>query len=207
MFGCVSRPGIRRAVAMTGLYLGLAAAASASESIGTMAVSGWANAPIGHVAFCRSFPEQCQAYGAKGPVVLDSLRWAELQRLNASVNAAIAPATDMDIYQTEELWTLPDTTGDCEDYVLMKRKLLVERGWPTSALLIAVVFDEVGDGHAVLIARTTHGDFTLDNKTDEIRLWNRTGYRFVKRQSDADPRKWVSVGDPGSVTRTTAAPQ
>jgi predicted transglutaminase-like cysteine proteinase len=192
---------------MTLLCAWLAGAASASESAGSMAVSGWANAPVGHVVFCRHFPEQCVAQGAAGPVVLDDAHWAELERVNSSVNAAIAPATDMQIYRMEELWTLPGTTGDCEDYVLMKRKQLLERGWPTSALLIAVVFDEVGDGHAVLIARTTHGDFTLDNKTDDIRLWNRTGYRFVKRQSDLDPRKWVSVGDPGSATRTTAAPQ
>jgi predicted transglutaminase-like cysteine proteinase len=91
--------------------------------------------------------------------------------------------------------------------VLLKRKDLVARGWPTSALSIAVVYDEIGDGHAVLLVRTTSGDYVLDNKTDEIRLWSDTGYLFVKRQSDSDPRKWVAVGNPNMPSRSTAAPR
>jgi len=27
-------------------------------------------------------------------------------------------------------------TGDCEDYVLLKRKMLIDAGWPREALLI-----------------------------------------------------------------------
>jgi predicted transglutaminase-like cysteine proteinase len=70
-----------------------------------------------------------------------------------------------------------------------------------------VVFDEVGDGHAVLLVRTSSGDFVLDNKTDTIRAWQDTAYRFVKRQSVADPNRWVSVGDPRWTTQNTAAPR
>ena len=103
------------------------------------------------------------------------------------------------------MWTLPDAYGDCEDYVLLKRKLLVERGWSTSDLLVSVVFDEVGDGHAVLLARTTRGDFVLDNKTDRVLRWYETAYHFVKRQSVSDPNRWVSVGDPRWTTQNTAA--
>ncbi len=111
----------------------------------------------------------------------------------------------MEFYHTEEVWTLPETYGDCEDYVLLKRKWLVERGWPTGDLLITVVFDEVGDGHAVLLARTSGGEFVLDNKTDVVRRWQETAYRYVKRQSVEDPNRWVSVGDPRWSTRSTAA--
>ena len=67
--------------------------------------------------------------------------------------------------------------------------------WVTSALLVTVVFDEVGDGHAVLIARTDRGELVLDNKAESVRLWYQTAYRFVKRQSAADPNRWVAVMD------------
>jgi predicted transglutaminase-like cysteine proteinase len=76
-----------------------------------------------------------------------------------------------------ERWTYPDLgMGDCEDYVLLKRRKLMELGWPQSALLITVVRDENGEGHAILTVRTTRGDYILDN-----------------RQSGKDPRQWVSL--------------
>ena len=71
--------------------------------------------------------------------------------------------------------------------------MLIERGWPQSALLLTVVRDERGDGHAVLTARTAQGDFILDNKIAEVRPWNKTPYEFVMRQSYLNPRVWVSL--------------
>jgi predicted transglutaminase-like cysteine proteinase len=35
---------------------------------------------------------------------------------------------------------------------------------------------------------------------DEVKPWNRSGYRFVKRQSQTDQNIWLQIGDP------TAAP-
>ena len=83
--------------------------------------------------------------------------------------------------------------GDCEDYALLKRHLLIKRGWPVSSLLITVVRDENGDGHAILTARVAQGDFILDNKAGDVRPWSRTGYRFVMRQSYLNPRVWMSL--------------
>jgi predicted transglutaminase-like cysteine proteinase len=57
------------------------------------------------------------------------------------------------------------------------------------------------------MARTNRGDLVLDNKTDAIRLWHETAYRYVKRQSVVDPKRWVSLGDPRWTTRSTAAPR
>ena len=50
--------------------------------------------------------------------------------------------------------------------------------------------DERRDGHAVLAVRTAQGDFVLDNKTEEIKPWHRTGYDYVMRQSYLNPRVW-----------------
>jgi predicted transglutaminase-like cysteine proteinase len=171
----------------------------------TMRVSGWANPPIGYVEFCKAFPAECAIKGSESAEALDEPRWRDLQEVNTLVNRIVIPATDLDYYQKEEVWTLPESYGDCEDYVLLKRKWLLERDWPSGALLVTVVFDEVGDGHAVLLARTSGGDFVLDNKTDKIRAWQETAYRFVKRQSVSDPNRWVSVGDPRWTTNNTAA--
>jgi predicted transglutaminase-like cysteine proteinase len=95
-----------------------------------------------------------------------------------------------------EHWSYPDDGyGDCDNYVLLKRKMLIEAGWPREALLITVVRDRNGDGHAVLTVKSSKGEFILDNQTQDILLWFETGYQFVKRQSQTDPNTWVSLGD------------
>ena len=94
---------------------------------------------------------------------------------------------------TPFFWPIPLTKGDCEDYVILKRKRLMALGWPASALLITVVRDERGDGHAVLTVRTIQGDFILDNKTDEIKVWHRTRYDYIMRQSYLNPKLWMSL--------------
>ena len=96
-------------------------------------------------------------------------------------------------------WDYPsDGYGDCEDYVLLKRKMLMEEGFPRQALLVTVVKDEQGDGHAVLTVKTSKGEFILDNMQDEVKSWERTPYRFVKRQSQHDQNVWVGIGTPVS---------
>ncbi|MYZ47833.1 transglutaminase-like cysteine peptidase [Propylenella binzhouense] len=192
------------AALLTGIAAGPAGAVSVSKE---MTVGGRASAPVGYVAFCRAYPAQCLAYGKPAEIPLTSVRLRELEDVNISVNRAIAPRTDAELYHVEEYWTLPFAQGDCEDYVLLKRKELIERGWPSGALLITVVFDEAGGGHAVLVARTGAGDLVLDNKVDEIRPWYVTPYVYVKRQSVVDPNAWVSIGDPRWPVPVTAAPR
>lgn len=187
------------------LLLIIGASAGAQTGAGSgMEVTGRASAPIGAVQFCRTHPGECRRRGAASAVKLDRHRWDELVAVNAHVNAAIAPVTDADLYGAEEVWTLPADRGDCEDYVLLKRRLLIERGWPSGALLVTVVFDEVGDGHAVLVARTDRGELVLDNKVEAIRLWHETVYRYVKRQSSSDPKGWVAVADRRWQTTTSS---
>ena len=80
--------------------------------------------------------------------------------------------------------------------MLLKRRMLIQAGWPREALLITVVRDKKGDGHAVLTVKTDKGEFILDNQEAEVLPWTETGYRFVKRQSQTDPNVWVSLGEP-----------
>jgi predicted transglutaminase-like cysteine proteinase len=158
--------------------------------------------PIGHVDLCKRIPQECEVatvalVSTLSPIALSSERWMELTYVNTYVNEAIEPVTDLELYGVIEWWDYPtDNKGDCEDYVLLKRRILIERGWPESALLITVVRDENNEGHAVLTVRTDDGDFVLDNKHNEIRLWGETGYGFVKRQSEYDPALWLSLTPP-----------
>jgi predicted transglutaminase-like cysteine proteinase len=167
-----------------------------------MRVFGVTQPPYGFVQFCARTPEECQQ-GAMEEQRFSATpeRLSELDTVNRSVNKEIAPATDLEIYGQAEFWTLPTTRGDCEDYALLKRNRLMARGWPASALLMTVVRDEKGEGHAVLTARTLQGDFILDNKVDEVKAWHRTRYDFVMRQSYLNPHLWMSLDakDPNTI--------
>ena len=59
--------------------------------------------------------------------------------------------------------------------------------------MLTVVRDEKGEGHAVLTARTTQGDYVLNNKLEDVRLWSETPYQFVMRQSYLNPLVWVAI--------------
>jgi predicted transglutaminase-like cysteine proteinase len=172
-----------------------------------IAVGAVARPPIGWVEFCVEYDPECRTKpSAPRDVVLSGQAWKDLQRINLWVNTNVKPMTDMDHWGVVERWNYPDDGyGDCEDYVLQKRKMLLQAGWPREALLITVVRDKNGDGHAVLTVKTDKGEYILDNQTDTIVLWGDTGYRFVKRQSQSDPNVWVALGDTAPAPATASS--
>ena len=159
--------------------------------------SGPTSIPIGHSEFCKAHRGEC---GSNSDVVdveeLTDARWQALIAVNDRMNRDIVPVTDADLYKVEEFWTYPDGYGDCEDIALAKRRELIAEGWDASALLMAVVRETSGDGHAVLMVRTDRGDLVLDNQDGRVLLWNETPYQFLKRQSQADAGQWVDLVDP-----------
>ncbi|MGD9784526.1 MAG: transglutaminase-like cysteine peptidase [Hyphomicrobiaceae bacterium] len=169
-----------------------------------MRVFGLSQAPYGFVRYCEANPDQCTSTNAEDTrIEATPERLSELDAVNRTVNRSIKPVTDLELYGVAEYWTMPRDAGDCEDYALMKRHVLMSRGWPASALLLTVVRDERGEGHAVLTARTANGDFVLDNKVDGVKLWSRTPYQFVMRQSYLNPKVWVAL-EAGDTTRPAA---
>ena len=172
-----------------------------------VAVADVTRAPIGWVEFCSVNPREC-AGGATAArdVVLSSKAWKDLIRVNKWVNDTIKPITDLEHWGVVERWSYPDDGyGDCEDYVLLKRRMLIAAGWPREALLITVVRDKKDEGHAILTVKTDKGDFVLDNQNEDVLLWSDTGYRFVKRQSQTDVNVWVSLGDPRPAISTATS--
>ena len=145
-----------------GLAITVNTAASAAPT--NLVAAGNTNPPIGHFEFCKTYPNECTALGRdSGPMELTRKRWATMLEINTRVNQSIRPDTDLNIYGVEELWSYPRSVGDCEDYVLLKRHMLMEKGFSPKDLLITVVLQPNGDGHAVLTVRTDYGDYILDN--------------------------------------------
>lgn len=154
--------------------------------------------PIGWIDFCPTHPSDCnvQALPAR-KISLDVSSWRQILRINQLVNDEIEQVEDVALYGVSEKWTYPDQgKGDCEDIALLKRRMLMQAGFPRQALLMTVVRDETGSGHAILTVVTDYGDYILDSKTSRILPWQSTGYGFIKRQSAEHPNVWVKLGEP-----------
>ena len=182
-------------------------AEAANERPQFIALGATTRAPIGWTDFCNENPHDCDGKPLEArDAVLTQKSWKELVRVNKYVNEHVRPMTDIDHWGVVERWSYPDDGyGDCEDYVLLKRRMLLQAGFPRQALLITVVRDTKGEGHAVLTVKTDRGEFILDNQEERIMAWTETNYRFVKRQSQIDPNVWVALGDPRPAIATAAS--
>ena len=148
--------------------------------------------PNGYYDMCVSHPNLCRVRGGRlaatrdGSVVFTSATMGELNAVNAQVNATIRPA-----YRDE--WTPEQPVGDCKDFAMTKRQQLIESGWPSSALPVAIVRTNFGEQHLILVARTSQGDFVLDNLTDAIAPWTSASYSWEKIQSTTDALAWRAL--------------
>ena len=178
-----------------------------NERVTNAAVGEVTLPPIGWAQFCVEYRPECDTKpSAPRDAVLTPKIWSDMVKINARVNDNIKPKTDLEHWGVVERWNYPDDGyGDCEDYVLLKRRMLMQAGWPREALLITVVRDKNGDGHAVLTVKTNRGEFILDNLERQVLLWNKTGYRFVERQSQSDPNVWITLDESQGVPATVAA--
>lgn len=161
-----------------------------------MATTGKTTQPIGHYEFCRQLPSECRQTSKsfeRLPLTRELVR--RLVTVNNIVNTTVEPKTDMEMWGQNEVWSYPVSAGDCEDYVLAKRRMLMQAGIQPANLLITVVRQTSGEGHAVLTVRTTGGDFILDNLERRVLTWERTPYTYLKRQSERNSGVWLSIND------------
>lgn len=208
-FACLMLPGSVRHAA--GEPASLLPSMSMALAPAALVVGGAAREPMGWTDFCKRYNGECESQAptiqkaslqSAPEIVFDAAARAIVASINSAVNAEVAPATDRQMWGVEERWDFPvNGRGDCEDYVLLKRARLMAEGFPRGAVLITVVTDLLGDGHAVLTLKTDRGDFILDNMNDEVKLWRETPYGYVKRQSQFDQNDWVSLrsGETGSM--------
>jgi len=168
------------------------AASAAPIAGGKIRFGGSSGTPTGYYAMCADHPNLCRARSGRiatsrdGSVVLTGVALDQLNAVNVGVNGAIEPAY-------RDAWTPEESAGDCKDYAMTKRQRLIESGWPSSALPIAIVRTSRGEEHLVLVARTSLGDFVLDNLADSMPLWSSSSYSWEKILSPADNITWRAV--------------
>jgi predicted transglutaminase-like cysteine proteinase len=187
-------------VRIKGLFAAFAAvivmstpAVPAPQNTPSMVIGNVTSQPIGHYDFCQRYRNECGQTRDLMPATMSADAWALVNQVNLYVNKTITPATDQDVYGVEEYWAYPVTAGDCEDFALLKRRILIQRGFAPANLLMTVVRKPDGEGHAVLTLRTTQGDYVLDNLSDDVKLWYQTPYSYIKRQASYNAGRWVTI--------------
>lgn len=135
--------------------------------------------------FCAQNKSQCAAGGAPQVAMTPNLM-AVLKQVNIRFNRSIRPEAD-----TADIWELNPTSGDCEDYVLSKRAALISKGVSGGALRIAYTHTRRGEPHAVLVVKTSEGDYVLDNLNDSVKTLRASGYN-IRSMSSPNPTRWVA---------------
>ncbi len=157
---------------------------------------GHASVPQAAASLCSDYSWACSRSGKRMPVSGEGLRHAKT--VSRLVNHSTPSISDDRQYRVEDFWTLPSQRGgDCEDLALLKKQHLISRGIAPERLLLTTVLDRRGGPHAVLVFRTDTGDFVIDNLTDAVRPWDRTGYTFLRMQDPSTPSRWIHVNTKG----------
>jgi len=143
-------------------------------------------APLAAQYFFAKYPEQGKPRLGKQPT-LDDLKGV-IMATNIRLNSRIKPRVDR-----ADTWTLYPQYGDCEDYVVSKRDMLIQRGFGSSYLLIALCNNGV-ENHAVLIVKSKVGDYILDNLTNKLVPKSQSKYQWISIQSGTDPKEFISHG-------------
>ena len=167
-------------------------ASSALALPASMVTGEYTSQPIGHYDFCERNPVECRIEIAdQGPLHMSRETWQLIVDINVAVNEAITPMDDLSIYGIEEFWDYPVNVGDCEDYVLSKRSALIRQGVSAGALRIAYTHTSRGEPHAVLVVRTSEGDYVLDNLNNTVKTLRASGYN-IRSMSSPNPTRWTT---------------
>lgn len=114
------------------------------------------------------------------------------ERINSQVNASVKYKTDLEQYSTPEYWVEAGTLGDCEDYALLKRQVLLKSGFERKDLHLACCWVETGEYHCVLLCRTDKGWFVLDNRHALPMIPKSLKYAWDKALDEVDG-KWYEL--------------
>lgn len=149
--------------------------------------------PFGHTVFCIKYPSDCEQSGSSLPVSDTPAHHAELDFVNRSVNASIAPVKGEAAF--DDKWLVAPLRGNCNDYAVTKRHDLLRKGWPSSSLRLAEVTLNTGTHHMILVADIDGVLFILDNLDPEVLslALTKSGYYWNRIESTDDPKFWSST--------------
>lgn len=190
-----------------------------TEFMGSLITNRETKVHFGYGEFCQT-STSCDFKTSEPRIFqLTPKRWQAMVDVTKEVNHSITYTPDKVQYGVDEKWALPKSgKGDCEDFALLKRKKLRERGFPRSALLLEVGWAPTQETHVMLVVRTDKGDFVLDNMTDEVRSvlqLRRLKYRQMSIVDPTDFSKFRNINDLSSTpypgenghVAATAAPE
>lgn len=156
----------------------------ALSTVAAAPVQAASHAPLGYQLMCLKAPTECKG-GGKASVQASDNVMGTIKQVNRQVNGSIRPRNDAGA----DVWSVNVSSGDCEDFALTKRRALIKAGLPASSLRIAYVKTRSGEGHAILVVKTSNGDYVLDNLNASVRPLSQTGYRVIS-SSGANPMVW-----------------
>jgi predicted transglutaminase-like cysteine proteinase len=158
--------------------------------------------PLGHAVLCAKTKISCETSKSKdAQQFVSDQQHNLLVKVNLAINHSMKPRRDSLREGFGDTWTIGGKFGDCEDYALTKLNAMVQEGLPESAFRIAIVKTQTGEGHALLVARTSEGDMVLDNLSPKIIAWNTTNYNWLMIQSTTNKHQWLSID-----TKTASKP-
>jgi predicted transglutaminase-like cysteine proteinase len=152
--------------------------------------------PRGYYELCSAEHDVCREAAGDGVAQVDGrVRYdpavaTQLATINSAVNRSIRQTSDFEQFGVSDYWSVGGSRGDCEEFALTKKAVLLAQGWPSAALPLALVKTPSGGPHLVLIAKTDEGDMVLDNLTTTVQPWQRTSYTPFTIQSSTDGRIW-----------------
>tara|TARA_R110000868_G_scaffold4752_1_gene29395 strand:- start:967 stop:1533 length:567 start_codon:yes stop_codon:yes gene_type:complete len=174
-------------LAATLFSVGNAAAFASSRSVvsSELITRTAAVTPLAMQFFCAKNKSECASSG-RSQVTMSPNLMAVLKTINIHVNRSIRPKRD-----TADVWELNPAAGDCEDYVLSKRSALISKGVSSGALRIAYTHTRRGEPHAVLVVKTSQGDYVLDNLSNTVKSLRASGYK-IRSMSSSNPNRWIA---------------
>lgn len=110
-------------------------------------------------------------------------------QVHNKVNSETSYRSDWLQYGVPEFWTMAGKFGDCEDYALLKRKMLIDAGFDQDKIHLCTCFVD-GAGHCVLLVETDRGNYILDNNQSEPVQPNFLSYKWDKIQKGD---KWYEL--------------
>ena len=126
----------------------------------------------------------------------DQKFYDKLTLVNKSVNSQITYNEDIVTYRKADYWASAQETlrrgwGDCEDYAILKYKLLLKLGVPAKSMSLVVLKDTSRNlYHAVLAISTSKGNFILDNVRDVVYQDAQIAH-YQPLYSFSDNRSWI----------------
>lgn len=146
------------------------------------------SAPTGAVDLCQRYSWACEINKGK-----NFSSFLELTYVNSQGNKT-REVEDQKQYRVPDYWTLPTTRGgDCEDIALLKMLMLIQLGFDSEHMVLATVNTQSNEAHAVLLVTVNGKQYVLDNLTNEIKLKEDTGYKFLRSQNPKKKDSWIML--------------